>query len=124
MTPIQQQRLFLLADYLETIPDERFNMQLFGSPGAYGNSCGTVGCALGHATALFPEITFDRQGFLILEGSEDSGYDLTETDMAETLFGTSEPFFAEVYGKLFPTRQEVIVQLRQTAILSPNEVTK
>jgi hypothetical protein len=43
-------RLLKMADFVETIPRNEFNMSLYG---AY---CGPVGCALGHAAVarLFP----------------------------------------------------------------------
>jgi len=39
-------RLLILANYLETLPDERFFM------GSWFNDCGTTACAMGHATNI------------------------------------------------------------------------
>lgn len=44
---MRRDRLSKLADYLETLPEESFNMSTWW--------CGTAGCAMGHACDLFAE---------------------------------------------------------------------
>lgn len=47
-----------LEQYLRTVPQEMFDIEVFRKDdGSYNASpiCGTVGCALGHGTALDPE---------------------------------------------------------------------
>ncbi len=51
------ERLLRLADYLDTVPAERFDMGWWGSRGPWperSRLCGTVACAFGHA-CLIPE---------------------------------------------------------------------
>lgn len=51
----KQKRILKLADFVEKLPPERFDFTLFsnrhGTP-SLGHACGTVGCALGWATAM------------------------------------------------------------------------
>lgn len=65
LSPEHRDRLAALADLLETVPDDRFDMSWFhsrlgnGSPEGVAelrDECGTAGCALGWATTLFPSL--------------------------------------------------------------------
>lgn len=47
-------KLNQLADFLETIKADRFNMNFWAS--GQLNECGTIGCAVGWATQIFPEL--------------------------------------------------------------------
>ena len=52
---IYRERLLRLADFLDTVPDERFDFGVWAGQDWGGKadlSCGTVACALGWATAL------------------------------------------------------------------------
>ena len=54
-------RLAKLADFLETVPEDKFNMDVWaylGNKTSLGD-CGTAGCALGWATKIFPELTIN-----------------------------------------------------------------
>ena len=41
-----------MADYIETVPQEKFNMRLFRTDGDKGRECNSVGCVIGHCTIL------------------------------------------------------------------------
>lgn len=47
------QRIEILADYMETVPDEKFDFSHWGDENFKdGVTCGTTGCAIGHATTM------------------------------------------------------------------------
>lgn len=54
-------RLLRLADHLEAVPPERFNL------GEWESECGTVACAIGHACRI-PE--FQAAGLALLPGDQ------------------------------------------------------
>jgi len=41
-----------MADYIETIPQEMFNMRLYRTGEKVNRECGSVGCVIGHCTIL------------------------------------------------------------------------
>jgi hypothetical protein len=48
-----KRRLLALADHIETVPQNLFNMKIFRETGkGHLADCGTVGCLLGHAPSL------------------------------------------------------------------------
>jgi hypothetical protein len=49
-----KEKLLALADYLETIDDDNFDLDTYASPGFPEHHCGSAGCAIGHAVNLFP----------------------------------------------------------------------
>lgn len=57
---MNKERLITLADYLETVPSARFNMNTWGTD----PECGTAGCAMGHACQI-PE--FSATGLRLIE---------------------------------------------------------
>ena len=53
--------LLEMADYIETIPQEDFDMGRYRADEDFKSAyCNTVGCALGHCTHLFPEEEIKR----------------------------------------------------------------
>ncbi len=101
---IYRERLRKLADHIEKLPPERLDMDLWCSGDAKGVSCGTAGCALGHAVALWPDyFRFGnpiRCGALapgtltVIDGEDREGF-----DAAVQFFGTDRPFYAGWYGE-------------------------
>lgn len=70
MKNIYKNRLLLLADYLDKLPPERFNYNVWVGTdwkGKWDLSCGTKACALGHACTI-PELR-DAGLRLVREGS-------------------------------------------------------
>lgn len=49
-------RLSLLADFLENLPEERFNLKNWASSNFKPNECGTTACACGWATTIFDDL--------------------------------------------------------------------
>ena len=41
-----------MADYIETIPQDRFDMRLFRTGEKEKHECGSLGCVIGHCTIL------------------------------------------------------------------------
>lgn len=61
MEKIHMDRLNKLADFLDKLPDNRFDYRYFVGGNWRGEkdlSCGTTACAAGWACVLFPEILF------------------------------------------------------------------
>src|SRR4051812_47952886 len=65
---MNKKRLLKLADFLETVPREKFNLNHWVTAlptkpeGREEGECGFAGCAMGWAAhaKLFPELKFDR----------------------------------------------------------------
>ncbi len=77
------ERLLRLADHLDTVPPELFDLAHWGSR----VPCGTVCCAVGHA-CLMPE--FQAAGFRAVwdeDGFEPEFSGLTDWDATELFFG-------------------------------------
>ena len=49
---MNKENLKLMADYIETIPQEKFDMRLFRTGEQIKHACGSVGCVIGHCTIL------------------------------------------------------------------------
>lgn len=100
--------LIILADALETVPEEQFDYHQWVGSGWTGDetlSCGTKACALGWATTIpkFRELglcmrkvtylrfdgTTDLQGLVGLTHNEDAG----ETEAGNEIFGLNEDEF-------------------------------
>ena len=45
-----------ILEFAKTIPQEKFDISLFRDEDAHTPECNTVGCVIGHATALDPEL--------------------------------------------------------------------
>src|SRR5580765_4884862 len=100
------ERIELLADHMDTVPEDEFNFGRWGchdfEPGA---TCGTSGCAIGHATTM----PYFRDLGLSLYYDESAGHvypclvkdgkrlDLTLKESVMQVFGCSEALF----GRLF-----------------------
>lgn len=90
---INAKRLLKLADYLETVPREQFDMSLYGWGSETQTECGFAGCAIGWAIhgKLFRGFTFDKghqpsyQGYYWY-GAIDKLFDLSDGDVSN-LFG-------------------------------------
>lgn len=52
---MNKERLLRLADYLEKVDADRFNLGMWGEPGFEEDVCGTMACACGWATVLFKD---------------------------------------------------------------------
>jgi len=46
------ENLKLMADYIETVAQRKFNMRIFRTGQRTAHECGSVGCVLGHCTVL------------------------------------------------------------------------
>lgn len=66
-------RLLKLADFLESVPPERFNLRRWADVGFSPDNCGTAACAIGWATTIFPELR--------LSSTAGSVYDLELNEM-------------------------------------------
>jgi len=49
---MNRENLKLMADYIETIPQEKFDMERFRTGEKVKHKCNSVGCILGHCTVL------------------------------------------------------------------------
>jgi hypothetical protein len=81
---MKKKELLDLADYLETVPEEKWNFSFVvfrrensAVPGTM-DACGTAGCALGHCAALYPndfQLVFGlRAGKVNLCGTDCDNY--------------------------------------------------
>lgn len=52
---MNKDRLLKLADFLDTVPDDRFDMHTWASGGFEPEACGTVACAAGWACTIFKD---------------------------------------------------------------------
>jgi hypothetical protein len=57
---MNKENLLKMADYIETIPQEYFNMQFFRQELKKYHKCNSVGCIIGHCTILDEEENFPR----------------------------------------------------------------
>ena len=108
MTKEQQRKMIELAEFLYfKVPDEEFHIGSWASfrgiprehkvlPG-----CGTVACAVGWATYLWPEA--ERADFIGMRDVTFSGY-----DFAAKLFGISEPESYELFNWHQPNDRKLI----------------
>jgi hypothetical protein len=55
MTAQHLDRIRRLADFLETVPDKKFNMLSYAANGFTEHRCGSTACALGYSTVIFPD---------------------------------------------------------------------
>lgn len=53
---MNKENLLKIADYIETVPQEMFDMDVYRDGDDYSIECNSVGCVIGHSTILFPEI--------------------------------------------------------------------
>lgn len=100
MKAVHSKRLEKLAEFLDTLPRQKFNFEEFvreeGKPmaealkaGTY--SCGTAACALGWTPAVFPRLVRwvkDATGRTRI--ADVAGGQLTERALGQELFGLSE----------------------------------
>jgi len=49
---MNRENLSRMADYIETVPQKKFNMRLFRTGEEKNHECGSGGCILGHCTIL------------------------------------------------------------------------
>lgn len=93
---LQAARLRQLADYIEKLDPHRLNMRSWAAGDWQGVSCGTAGCALGHAVALWPTLLkFKRIGYDDDEGGvlvEHSPTGACGFRAAYQMFGCEWPF--------------------------------
>lgn len=53
---MNKENLLKIANYIETIPQEKFDMDSYRTGDQRAVECNSVGCVIGHSTVLFPEI--------------------------------------------------------------------
>lgn len=53
---MNKENLLKIANYIETIPQEMFDMETYRYGDMRTVECDSVGCVIGHSTVLFPEI--------------------------------------------------------------------
>ncbi len=84
-----------IADYLETLPDEKFDIYLFCAP---DDKCGTVGCIFGHAVlgGLIPNCQYNAAGSFISPRG-----DYNEWTEIGYLFGEEGKKIFDAYGDLY-----------------------
>lgn len=71
--------LLKAADFVEAIPPVRFRMEVYREGDLSTISCDSVGCALGHLTALFPEhIEYDGYGEINFLNFADNAFDISD----------------------------------------------
>ena len=97
MKTIHRKRLAKLADYLDTLPRKKFNFEFI----IEDDTCGAVGCAIGHCPNVFPKLVeYDPVLDTIKTKARGTRW---YRGIAEELFGVSY----DVAGGLFsPGRQE------------------
>ena len=111
MLSIHREKLLKLADHLETVPEEKFNMNKW--------HCGTQSCALGHACTIFPQLELRNTaegGYVGHVGTEDINY-----AAAAAVFGNYErddtsmvyALFSPNHYHLGHTKADVIAKMRR-----------
>lgn len=61
---MNKENLQRMADYVRTIPQEKFHMRFLRSGDKKTHACNSVGCVLGHCTILDKENELPRDDFL------------------------------------------------------------
>jgi hypothetical protein len=49
---MNKENLLRMADYIETVPQEKFDMELFRAGDGNTPECNSIGCIIGHCTVL------------------------------------------------------------------------
>jgi len=49
---INKENLLRMADYIETVPQEKFNMEIYRTYDETTHECNSIGCVIGHCTIL------------------------------------------------------------------------
>ena len=106
-------RLLKLADFLETVPENQFDMNVWvhlGNKTSLGD-CGTAGCALGWATKIFPELKITSDSFVVLT----SNPCVDTLDAAQVFFEIDGRTSAQLFlsSKYNITPQDVSNRIRQ-----------
>lgn len=142
------ERLLKLADFLEKIPEDHFDMDNWVSVDSFVDeetyvieqkhlpgdpeklSCGTTACAFGWATALWPEeLYFDGCHVRLQDESEDPFFHLSGFSAAREFFGLQSPDLADLffspetfdYERAATTPDDVAGRIRSAVELYKNE---
>jgi hypothetical protein len=91
---VRLDNLLRMADYIETVPQEKFDMYHYRNGDKKSPECDSVGCVIGHSTILDPVLTMD----LVIEGEIffsrfDSRFCATDTDEQLYLFSSDWKFY-------------------------------
>ena len=124
------QRLLMLADFLETVPEKKFDINVWRrdknswdiSDGNLITECGTVACAVGWACAL-PEfqkmgLWYDLYPIYQIPGTEmkyeawDAIQQFFDLDLGQSLY----LFHSSAYGKVYGTRENVVSRIREYCV--------
>lgn len=76
MNKTGKKRLLQLADFLETLGPERFDLQWWAYNGFSPNKCGTTACAVGWATTI---PAFKKAGLKLYRDYDDGLYPIYKT---------------------------------------------
>lgn len=97
----QTDRLLRLADFLDTVPPEQFDYNIWFNGTALGE-CGTTACALGWATAIpeFQALGLELRSdepwpsgesrYVALRNTEERGWKKCSEEAAEVVFGLTK----------------------------------
>lgn len=66
---MNKERLLILADFLDTVPEDRFDMRRWADAGFSDGKCGTRACALGWACTI---LEFQQLGLYLEEQYPDT----------------------------------------------------
>ena len=111
-------RLAKLADFLETVPEDKFNMNVWANLFNYRSKlgdCGTAGCALGWATKIFPELELRWDGgspYILLSSTSAGGLQAANTFFEIDISVSKDIFMAESYHSFPITPQQVAAKIR------------
>lgn len=103
MKPFHKKRLLQLAKYLQKVSPVRFNMDCYSRGGSTRASCGSMGCALGHAAEI---PVFRKSGYKLTEGGEPIYKQAIGLTAAELFFGLSWYDTLNLFGPSSRNRHE------------------
>lgn len=137
---MNKERMLQLADFIETVPEESFNMDCFFSggsvrdlpplPGQMPHDCGTAACVAGYALMLFgtpDEINAVRRTAFAIDGggrglADLQGKIVTTTDTAQTILGLTREESHRLFlghfsskGLTQITRADAVAEIRRMA---------
>lgn len=104
MKKLHKDRLLKLAAFLRTVPIKQFDMGWWVEADKKGHNhehaslkCGTTACALGWATAVFPQLYYDVEtSSILIKNHEYDNYELNE-ETAKVFFGLTEDGFEDLF---------------------------
>jgi hypothetical protein len=129
---MDQEKLLRLADFLEILPDERFNLKRWSQDHFEPTACETTACACGWASVIFPELALKpvkfntgRKSiyFTDKDNIEYFGWIAIEKFFDLTQEEANDLFFVDSYREcnIEPSRKNVIKRIREFVVAKATE---